>query len=232
MRKTILAFGISFTVALMLAQPVSADTFLISDAEGDVDFVMDSQTGEVMDVGWNTPVARAGYFDMISYQLSEVGDIYTFSMELAAALPQEGVALARGLQFAEWVMYIDSEPWNLMLNEGHGLFKIALTYDESTYDGYLLDYESMESEPLLSFDHDGTTLSFSFPVDRIGGRVEDPNVDFWWTPMVLTYWSPPHTNGLHMVDFADWGTTEDGDIWVTTPGQVWFSIPWPLPPPT
>jgi hypothetical protein len=122
-------------------------------------------------------------------------------------------------------MYIDSEPWNLMLNQGSSVFKIALTYDESAYDGYLLDYESMESEPLSLLDHDGTTLSFSFPVSRIGDQVEDPDVDFWWAPMVLAYWSPPHTYGFHTVDFADWG--ED---WVATPGQVWYSIPWPPPP--
>jgi hypothetical protein len=112
-----------------------------------------------------------------------------------------------------------------MLNPGRDLFKIALTYDESTYGGYLLDYESMESEPLLAHDHDGTTLSFSFLVSRIGDQVEDLDVDFWWAPMVLAYWCPPHTYGYHMVDFADWG--ED---WTATPGQVWYSIPWPLPP--
>jgi hypothetical protein len=226
-RKIAIAFALPLTVALMLAQPVSAGTFLISDREGDVDFVIDSRTGEIMDVGWNTPVARAGYFDMISYQLSEVDNSYTFSMELATALPLEGGALPNGIQFAEWVMYISLEPWNWALNPVPSVFKIALTYDGSTYDGYLLDYESMASEPVLVLDHDGTTLSFSFPVNRIGDLVEDPNVDFWWSPIVLAYWSPPHTYGFHMVDLADWG--ED---WVAAPGQVWHSIPWPLPPAT
>jgi hypothetical protein len=224
-RKTILAFGLSFTVALMLAQPVSAGQFLIPDRQGDLGTIFFSKTLESKDVwGDNMPLVRAGYLDIESFWLSIEGSgrnlVYKFEMELYADLPDEGEALPGGIRLAEWVMWIDPAPWHPVDNPVGSLFVMKVAYDGSSYTGCLLDYKSPEApEDLKKFTHVGSVLSLSFPVDRIGDQVpDDPNVDFWWCPGVRAYYNPDLP---WVVDMIDLEAAEDY-------GQVDYDIPWPL----
>jgi hypothetical protein len=212
-RKTAIAFALPFAIALMLAQPVSA-TGPISDAEGDVPWSYDTQTGETKDQIWssNPPIVQVGYFDMISYSLSLDGDYYTFWMKLAAELPVAGDALPSGTVAGEWAMWIDPAPWNPTLGPGGSLFMIKLTYNGSGYAACLVNYATKEETPLESSDHLGSELWISFHASVVDGQES-----LWWCASTRSYTG----SGVYSFRFVDWTD------WDVADGQEWYSIPWP-----
>jgi len=213
MKKTVIALALSFTFALMmLAQPVSAGTVKVTvpDMTGDLCKHYNWGTGEPRHVlGDNTPVVKAGYFDMVSVWLAQKGDIYTFGMELAAGLPQEGKALPCGISLATWQMIIESAgPWD-PYNPLPFAYFVTLAYDGSSYSANLWDVDTRVMTP-LQFTHDGPKFQMVFSEDSIGGLST-----FWWSFDVEVYFG---AGGWSMPDNPDPGAS---------PGQVYWDIPWP-----
>lgn len=215
-RKTAIALALSFTMALMmLAQPVAAGTVMaeVTDGTGDVGR---NRAQKVSDPSqyWeeNTPVAQAGYFDMVSTWLSQKGNKYTFGMELAAELPQEGAALPDGIKLAEWIMWIDPAPWGPGMDPVASLFRISLYYDGSSYSAFMLDYGTMVMTP-IPFSVDGSSFQLQFSAASISNLAFE-----WWCPGVRAWWGLFGSTGAWIVDLVDFGAA---------PGQVGIDLPWP-----
>jgi len=212
-KKTAMAFALSFIIALMLAQPVSAGTMVVKVPDRTLDLFkfFYPATGEPKN-GWgdNAPVVRAGYFDMVSFWLSysQKEKTYTFGMKLAADLPQAGDSLAPGINSVSWLLYIDPEPWTPE-NWVTSMFIIRLAYDESNYFAELMDGGANVLAP-LPFTVDGSVFQLEFSAASIGNPTT-----FWWEAGVSPVWG---SGGYWMVDMVDPGAS---------PGQVYWDIPWP-----
>lgn len=211
-RKTAIAVALSFIIVLLLAMPVSAGSkmIVVPDTKGDISKNYDFGTGEPRH-GWgeNTPVVAAGYFDIVSAWLAKQGKLYTFGMELATDLPQEGQALPCGINSAYWEMIIESAgPWD-PYNPLPFAYYMILMYDGSRYSANLLDIGTGVMTP-LPFTHAGPTFQILFSEDSIAGRST-----FWWSFCVEAYFG---VGGWSMPDNPDPGASPD---------QVYWDIPWP-----
>lgn len=216
MRRVVVAFLSAIVAGLMLAPGgVSAGVMktVAQDSLGDIGFGVDPKTGWIMHE-WadNTPVDRAGYFDMVSASFSQKGKIYTFEMEVAAALPEVGSPLPNGIHLAEWAVWFDPSPYNVHTNPVAPLFLIALRYDGSAYGAFVLDYSTMTAVS-TPFSVDGTELQIVFTAASIG-NLEIP----WWSPLVRVWWGPLGSSGYWFVDGVDMGAV---------PGQDGIDLPWP-----
>lgn len=213
--KSAIALTISFAVAIMLASPVSAKTIGIEvqDTQGDLILAFDADTCETI-ATWpeNTRPAEVGYLDILSFGLFLKRGTYTFSMEVAGDLPDEGAALPSGWTSVHWVMWIDPEPWNPEYNPILSLFTVSLAYDGTAYACCLIDYATGEVLTALSYVVDGATLEIEFSATSIGDLE-----GFWWMPGAGVCWGPIETG------YWDMDTTDIGAV----PGQVWWDIPWP-----
>jgi len=141
-------------------------------------------------------------------------------MQLVADLPDEGNSLAAAVSAGEWGMWVELEPWNLVFSPGYPLYLIALAYDGSCYDAYVMDYATKEKTP-IEFDVDGSVVRLWFSVDMIGGHYS-----FYWAGYTLIYRqfgtdAVGAYGGYCYTDMPDWGAV---------PYQEWFDIPWPYPP--
>ncbi|MBN1677715.1 MAG: hypothetical protein JW880_04180 [Candidatus Thermoplasmatota archaeon] len=211
MRKIAVTLLSAFVVGLMLAMPASAGTLTMKVADG---------TGDVGRNSWahvndpsqywadNTAVAKTGYFDMISTWLSQKGKTYTFGMELASVLPEEGSALPIPIKTAEWLLWIDSYPMSAPL------YTFSLYYDGSSYSAILLDVSTMVSTP-VSFTIDGTKFQVDLSQDLVGDLA-----GLWWSPAVRLWWGPLGSVGEWIVNLVDFGVA---------PGQDGVDLPWPPP---
>ena len=213
MRKLVVALLSAIVVGLLLVPSgVSAGTKMtvVQDRAGDLCKHYNWSTGEPRHVlGDNTPVVTAGYLDIVSAWLAQKGKMYTFGMELAAGLPQEGKALPCGMSLATWQMIIESAgPWD-PYNPLPFAYFVTLTYDGSSYSASLWDVDMRVMTP-LQFTHDGPKIQMVFSEDSIGGLST-----FWWSFDVEVYFG---VGGWSMPDNPDPGAS---------PGQVYWDIPWP-----
>ncbi len=183
------------------------------DTVGDLGFGIDPKTGWIMHE-WadNTPVVKAGYLDIASTWLSQKGKVYTFGMEMAVALPEPGEPLPGGCKLVEWAMWIDPSPYNVHTNPVTPLYLMALRYDGSSYDAFLVDYSTME-KTAIPYSIDGPLLQLQWSAGAIG------NLEFkWWSPLVREWTGPIGSAGSWFVDGIDPGTV---------PGQDGIDLPWP-----
>jgi hypothetical protein len=198
--KVTLAVASTLVIALIVAMPASAGTVTMKVADG---------TGDVGRNSWahvNDPVAKTGYFDMVSTWLSQKGKTYTFGMELASLLPEEGSPLPVPIKTAEWLLWIDSYPWSAPL------YTLSLYYDGSSYSAILLDVSTMVTTP-LPFTIDGTKFQVDLSQDLVGNLA-----GLWWSPAVRLWWGPMGSVAEWLVDLVDFGVA---------PGQDGIDLPWP-----
>jgi len=203
-------------VGLMLVpSSVSAKTLIsvVDDAEGDLGHGIDPKTGGIMSL-WpdNTPVAQTKYLDMVSTWMSLKKNTYTFGMELAAALPEEGSALPTSMKLLEWAVWIDPSPYNFITNPVAPLFLIALRYDGASYSAFILDYETMIATS-TPFSVDGTKLELQFTSAAIGDLAFE-----WWSPLVRVWWGTLDSAGYWFVDAVDLPLVD---------GYAYIDLPWP-----
>ncbi|MBN1678367.1 MAG: hypothetical protein JW880_07505 [Candidatus Thermoplasmatota archaeon] len=203
-------------VALMLVPgAVSAKTLImvVEDAEGDLGFGVDPHTGGIMNL-WpeSTPVAQTEYLDMVSTWMSLRKDVYTFGMELAVPLPEEGTPLPGGMKLMEWAVWIDPSPYNYITNPVAPLFLIALRYDGSAYSAILVDYETMVTTS-TPFSVDGAKLELQFTSASIGDIAME-----WWSPLVRVWWGIMGSAASWFVDAVDLPLVE---------GYAYIDLPWP-----
>ncbi len=219
MRKIVVAVLGAIIVGMMVVpRGVSAGTSTIEvkDARGDLGPRMDFLTQEVL-VTWpdTTPVQKVGYFDILTFSLSYSSNVKTFkfSMEVSKALPSPGEPLTNGFKIAKWLMWIEEEPWNPILNPVSSLYTIQLGYDGNAYAATLVDYPTGTVLATLPFAIDGAKLQIDFTAKSIGNLAS-----FWWMPCTVVQWSVPAGAGYWDLDSTDPGAA---------PGQVWWDIPWP-----
>ncbi len=220
--KIVVAGFLSVVVAGLMMVPcgVSAGmkTLTVQDLRGDLGPKFDYDTLEVV-VTWpdDRPLVEVGYFDMLSYSFSystkEKG--YTFCMEVSKALPAEGTPLPMGYRMAQWLVWLDVEPWHIKYNPyAETYFSVVLTYDGTAYVAELRDGPRLG--PVLAtlpFSVDGANVEMKFTADSIG------NLDsFWILPGTVVQWGTPGSAGYWVLD------SSDADA---APGQVWWDIPWP-----
>ena len=216
MSKVGVALLSAIVVGLMLVPSgVSARSMMLyaTDSTGDICMGWDVKTGGLAPGPPGAPWATTGYLDIAAAWLSQKGNTYTFGMELAAALPKEGAALCKGVQQVEWAMWIDPSPFNYATNPVAALFKMALTYDGSTYSAGLWDLSTGVFVTSLPFTVSGATLQFEFSAASIG------NFAFsWWVPLVRIWQGLYGSAGYAFLDGIDWNSVE---------GQVYHDLPWP-----
>ena len=216
MRNTIIVILSLLAVGLVsVPKGVSAETLSIEvdDRVGDLAPAYDSDTWDVRVVyGENTLFARDGYFDMTLFEFSLTGNKYTYSMELAADLPNEGDPLPAGIGLVQYMLWFDKDSWD-WVEPDLTLFMVVLQYDGSTYSAALLDYPSWEVIMPLKFAIDGARFEVKFSAEAI-----DNLSTFWLYPSVLAYTG--NSELYHWLDIADLNAA---------PGQEYNSIPWPPP---
>lgn len=207
--------GLLFFPSGVSAQVIELTVY---DQIGDLGCSFDVHTGEASTM-WseNTPWVKPGYFDMKSFWLIQDGTAFTFGMELVANLPNEGDSLPAGIGAGEWAMWVNPDAWNPALNPVVSLYMIAVTYDESRYDAYVMDYATKEKTP-IQFEIIGSVIKLRFSVDMIGDRYS-----FYWEASTRIYFGTKglETYGFWFTDMPDWGAV---------PYQEWYDIPWPYPP--
>ncbi len=215
-RRTAIALTLTFTIGLMmLAQPVLGATLtsVVSDPKGDMGFGVDPKTGGIMQT-WqkDSLVAKANYLDIVSMSLSQKAKTYTFSMEMAAALLNEGSPLPGGFKTVEWGMWIDPSPYNFLTNPVAPLFLISLRYDGSGYSAMIVDYSTMAAKS-IPFSIDGASLQLQFTASSIGNLQS-----FWWSPLTRFWMGPVGTPGYWFVDSVDLPLVD---------GYAYIDLPWP-----
>lgn len=216
MRGVVVGLLSAMVAGLMLMSGcVSAGTLtmVVEDAEGDLGFGVDMKTGGIARYyeGGN-PVGAAAYLDLVSTSLSLKKDIYTFGMEMAGALPEEGSPLPDGVKLVEWAMWIDPSPYNFLVNPVVSLYLIALRYDGSGYSAFTLDYATMLTAP-VAFSVDGSALQLKFTSASIGDLALE-----WWSPLVRAWWGTLGSAGYWFVDAVDLPLVD---------GYAYMDLPWP-----
>jgi len=215
MRKMALAL-LSAVVAglLMVPSSVSAKTLSIEvvDRTGDVAIVYDVEAYEYRALyGDNSPIVQTGYFDMTLFRFSLKGNIYTFGMELAADLPQEGDPLPQGVGLLQYTLWLDEYWWD-WISDDPAYFIVVLRYDGSSYSAALLEWPSEEIIMSLPFIIEGPRFEVKFSADWM------ENIPtFWLFPAVVAYFGE--------CPMMSWPDLIDCDA--DAPGQVVNSIPWP-----
>lgn len=217
MRKVAIA-SVSMVVAFLMLVPngVSADNLYleVEDRIGDVAFAYDY---EIYDyrvlLGENSPIVQAGYFDMTLFWLGLKGKTYTYGMQLAADLPEEGAPLPSGVKVLQYTLWLDKEVWDWYPGT-ESYFAVMLQYDGTEYFAALLDGSSWAVKMQLPFEIDGPRFEVTFSADSI-----DNIESFWLVACVVAL----HGEAL----CTAWPDGLDYDA--GAPGQVITSIPWPPP---
>jgi hypothetical protein len=215
-RKTAIAFALPFTIALMLAQPVTAATLTleVEDRTGDVARAYDFQTYDYRTLLTdNSQIVQAGYFDMTLFWFGLKGKTYTYGMELAADLPKEGDPLPQGVDILQYTIWLDEDSWD-WVSAVPSYFMVVLRYDGSSYSAALLEWPSEEVIMSLPFTIEGPRFEVRFSADSI-----DNTPEFWLVSGVIVYHS--------QYSAKMWLDAFDCDA--GAPGQVITSIPWPPP---
>lgn len=217
MRKGVMALLSALVVGLMMVpgNVVAANLYLeVEDRVGDVTFAYDFNTYDYLTLlGENSPIVKAGYFDMTLFWFGLKGDTYTYGMQLAGDLPQEGDQLPQGVRVLQYVLWLDKEWWDWG-PDTESYFMIVLQYDGFAYSAALLEWPSQTVIMPLPFEIDGPRFEVEFSADSI-----DNIESFWLVAAVLAFF------GENMTKL--WPDLFDCDA--GAPGQVITSIPWQLP---
>ncbi len=215
MRKVTITL-VSGVIAFLMLVPncVSAeDLYLeVDDRVGDVAFAYNYETYDYQVLlGEGNPIVKAGYFDMTLFWFGLKDGIYTYGMQLAADLPEEGEPLPSGVRILQYMLWLDKDSWDwVSAVESH--FMIMFQYDGLEYFAALLEWPSMAVIIELPFEVDGSRFEVMFSADSI-----DNIQSFWLLVGVLVLLGEPLTRM-----WADFFDCEAG-----APGQVITSIPWP-----
>jgi len=216
MRKAILAL-VSLVVIGMLVIPGSASakttSVEVEDKTGDVTASWNLETCDYQALlGDGMPIVRAGYFDMTLFHFGLKKDTYTFSMEMAADLPEEGDPLPTSVRLARYSLWLSTESWDLVSADIVDYYLIVLWYDGLSYSAELLTSPGKEVITSLSFAVEGPRFSVELPTSWMEG-IES----FWLFPAVNAFHSknPEIELWLDMVD-------PDADV----EGLEYTSIPW------
>ena len=221
MKKVIVALVSLVVVGLLMvsgsvsAKPISIK---VEDRIGDVGPMYTAETYDYVALyGDNSPIVEAGYFDMKLFLFSQKGDTYSFGMEMAGDLPQEGDPLPQGVSLLQYTLWLDPEAWDWSPYAFPSYFVIRFQYDGSSYHAGLYEYvQEEQGDELMELPYKiiGPRFEVGFSADSI------ENIpSFWLFSSVVVYFGD-----------CPWKTFVDSiDYGAGAPGQEWTSIPWPPP---
>jgi hypothetical protein len=217
MRKAIITLVSLFVVGMLtIPGSVSAKTLSVKveDRVGDVTAMWNLETCDYQALlGDGMPIVRVGFFDMTLFQFSLKKDTFTFCMEMAASLPEEGDPLPTSVRLARYSLWLSAESWDLRSVDVVDYYLMVLWYDGLSYSAELLTSPGKEVITSLSFAVEGPRFSVELPASWMEG------IDsFWLFPAVNAFHSqnPQIELWLDMID-------PDADV----PGLEYTSIPWP-----
>lgn len=219
MRKWTVALASAIIVGLMMVSSGVSGTDVyyveVEDRVGDVSFCYDFTAIDYRTLlGENSPIVEAGYFDMTLLWFSQEGDTYTFGMQLAADLPQEGDPLPGGMSRVQYEVWLDEDAWDWVTPvKSH--FEVYLMYDGSHYTAALRVPGTPDPLAYLEYEIAGPKFEVRFSAADIGNLEE-----FWLGAPAVTC-----LMGGNIVEL--WPDIIDLDA--GAPGQLWTSIPWPSP---
>ena len=178
-----IAFGLSFIMVLMLAQPASAqtETGSVTDPVGDAN----------MWILKNQPIP--GYLDIVGAEVTLEGGIFTMILDMAATIPDEP-EFVKGANIYWWEWAFDTGPGF------YPIFPFGSTWEERTviiqWDGEewsadLYDWTSVQNwkDPVLSYSLDLTRDPQQFEVTVQSEQMGDPET-FLWGAGTLGWLSP------------------------------------------
>lgn len=184
------------------------------DRVGDVSFCYDFEAIDYRTLlGKNSPIVKAGYFDMTLFWFAQDGDAYTFGMQLATDLPQEGDPLPAGMSRVQYEVYLDEEAWD-WVTPVKSYFEVFLGYDGSHYSAVLQAPGTPEPLAYLEYEIAGPRFEVQFSASDIGNLEK-----FWLGAPAVTILM----GGSTVVEL--WPDIIDVDA--NAPGQLWTSIEWP-----
>ena len=184
-------------VVLVVSAPVSA----ASQSAAITDPVGDAALGA-------SPVPD--YQDIVAASVSEKGHAFTFSMELAAAVPDTPSLTPDGVKLNIWVWPLTTDldfsargdplPPGLSFNNQ---FDVRLHWDGTTFSAFLLDRRPLATGgeavfAAVPFSITGAEIRVFVDAAAIG----NPMSFFWFA--FTADWLSPHfeTGGFHILDFA------------------------------
>jgi hypothetical protein len=221
MKRLTLPFAsIAIAMTLLIPGCVSAVNLklIVEDRLGDVAPMYTADTYDYTGLfGPNSPIVQAGYFDMRYFMFSQKGSTYTFGMEMAADLPQEGDPLPQGVTLLQYTLWLDPEAWDWSPYSVPSYFVIRFQYDGLSYHAGLYTYVQEDPGDLLaelSYKISGSSFEVRFTADSIGDLPT-----FWLWPCVVAYFG--NCSWKTYIDCVDYNAG--------APGQLWTSIPWPPP---
>ena len=190
----ILCIPIAF---LMTALPVSAGAMVSEDPTGDLNCI-----------GNGKPAP--GYMDIISEKLAKKGDVYVFSMKVAAPVPDDP-DLSQGVKMIFWNWAIDYDPsvyWGAWpLPPGWPTwpeFHIPIIWDGEEFSAVLIDHR-----PLLTGGDDiFTELPFVIKGNELSLTVEAWMIDdipefLWGASISIWIGQSDGTYGFFLMDYGD-----------------------------
>jgi len=219
MRKGVVALLSAIIVGLMAVPCNASGTSLYyveaEDRVGDVSFCYDFNVLDYRTLlGESSPMVAAGYFDMMLLWFSQEDDMYTFGMQLAADLPQEGDPLPCGVQRVQYEVYLDEDAWDWS-TPVKSYFEVYLGYDGSHYSAVLRLPGTTEPLAYLEYEITGPKFEVRFSAADIGNLEE-----FWLGAPAVTILMGGSITEL-WPDIIDPNAAE---------GQVYTSIEWPPVP--
>ena len=184
---------------LMIAQPALAGAMVAQDSIGDTNQVAK---------GMRSPA----YMDIVSEKLAKKGDVYVFSMKVAAPVPDKPVLL-QGVKMMFWNWAIDFDPsvyWGAWpLPPGWPTwpeFHIPIIWDGEKFSAFVIDHR-----PLLTGGEDifwevpfvikGSELSLT--VDA--WMIDDIAEFSWGASTSIWIGQSDGTYGFFLIDYADVG---------------------------
>jgi len=216
LRKVILAVACTIVAALMLATPVSAGkTVSFTDREGDLgkfwwpayDFG-NHLFGDPM--SWwqgESPIANAGYLDLLSGWVSVKRGEVTMGLEVASPLTDDS-KLPNGVAEVRWVwfFYLDSEIL-AMTGSNYITYGVYILWDGADFTAALVD-RSSGSPPFVvtyldDFSVEGTVLTVTMRLSSMPGVVAwfSGSQIYQGSPWPLDQW--PSMSAYGAMDYTD-----------------------------
>ncbi|MCJ7464852.1 MAG: hypothetical protein MUO81_08960 [Thermoplasmata archaeon] len=214
MRKVVVALLSAIVVGLMLVPSVSAGskTVMVYDRQGDLGTAMISggqgshEWGDPL--GWwsgESPIANAGYLDMLSEWVSVKGGTVTMGMTVASPVPTDG-KLPEGVVEALWGWFF-YQSIDVYYGGSSAPYAVYIVWDGADFSAVLVDRTS-GTPPFdltyLDFAVEGNVLTVTTSLASIAGAIA------WFSETIILHGNPypldgvPHFGGWISTDLTDY----------------------------
>jgi hypothetical protein len=204
MSKMSIVWLVVVTALLVVSAPVSAAaSAAIIDPIGDAAWFLNTQAGP-------QSARIPDYQDIIGASISKRGNTFTFSMDMAGAVPDAPPMLGDGVKLEVWVWAITSDPAFSACGDPlpssfcpNVQFEVRFNWDGTAFSAFLLDRRPLATgEPSV---HSSVPFSINGAEIQVfvdAAAINNPSTLMWGTFTVD--WMSPHlgTWGNAFLDFA------------------------------